>query len=360
MLIGGINPGGGAGIVNFKCAPTYRNCIIRDNKSRKGAGVYNMVATTTPADPSFTIQPAATFINCSFINNYAVARGGAVSNDLGTEPTFLQCTFKDNKCDGKGGAIYNDFRCSPTLKYCVFTGNSAFDGGALGNDGSSSPIITNCTFYGNHAIDMGAALYQGSGPANNPVVTNTIIWGNTCENGPAEIVNWHDNSPVVTFSCIEGGYFGDGNFDADPLFVDPENGDFSLADNSPCIDKANGLAAPLTDRFDRDRYDDTGIPDGPVSAIVAAMGDLGKTARQGTAPADIGALERQKTTQSERLKTVYVNSDNQGQQDGRSWQTAFRTLQPAIELAYRTKAEVWVTSGRYLPCLLYTSDAADE
>ena len=30
--------------------------------------------------------------------------------------------------------------------------------------------------------------------------------------------------------------FGEGNIDADPQFTDPENGDFSLQSNSPCID----------------------------------------------------------------------------------------------------------------------------
>ena len=349
MIIGNINPGAGAGIVNFKCAPTYRNCIVRDNKARKGGAVYNMSATTTPKDPAFKLEPAATFINCSFINNYAIGRGGAVSNDLGTEPTFLKCTFTDNKCDGKGGAIYNDFRCSPTLVSCLFTGNSAYDGGALGNDGASSPIITNCTFTKNHAIDMGAALYQGSGPANNPVVTNTIIWGNSCDNGPAGIVNWHDNSPVVTYSCIEGGYHGAGNISTDPLFVDPDNGNFALSANSPCVDVANGLAGPTDDRLGAGRFDDKGMPDGPVASVVAAMGDLGRTARRGTAPADIGAFERSESTTSEQMSTVYVNANSTGAEDGRSWNTAFKTLQPAIELAYRSKAEIWVAKGTYKP-----------
>ena len=107
MIIGSVNPGAGAGIVNFKCSPTYRNCVIRDNKARKGAGAYNMTSITTPSNPDFEVQPAPKYINCSFINNYAIGRGGAISNDLGTEPTFVQCSFIDNKCDGKGGAIYN-------------------------------------------------------------------------------------------------------------------------------------------------------------------------------------------------------------------------------------------------------------
>ena len=71
---------------------------------------------------------------------------------------------------------------------------------------------------------------------------------------------------------------------------------------------------------------------------------------KGTAPADIGAFERQKSSPTEKLTTVYVNSANAGgQQDGRSWQTAFGSIQPAIELAYRGGAEVWIAKGTYTP-----------
>ncbi|MCA9428078.1 MAG: hypothetical protein KC994_23570, partial [Candidatus Omnitrophica bacterium] len=40
----------------------------------------------------------------------------------------------------------------------------------------------------------------------------------------------------------------DGNIDADPLFVDPENGDFHLQAASPCIDA--GTDTGLTTDFD--------------------------------------------------------------------------------------------------------------
>ena len=133
--------------------------------------------------------------------------------------------------------------------------------------------------------------------------------------------------------------------------VDPANGDYSLGDNSPCVDAANGLIGPETDRLGVQRFDDTGIPNGAVASIIAAMGDLGRTARKGTAPADIGAFERQESSPTEKLTTVFVNAGNpnEGNQDGRSWQTAFTTLQPAIELAYRGGAEVWIAKGTYTP-----------
>jgi len=45
-----------------------------------------------------------------------------------------------------------------------------------------------------------------------------------------------DTSVVdITYSDIQGGWPGEGNIDAEPLFVDPDSGDYHLTDYSPCI-----------------------------------------------------------------------------------------------------------------------------
>jgi hypothetical protein len=61
-----------------------------------------------------------------------------------------------------------------------------------------------------------------------PVITNSIIYneygvmcgGDTC---------------TVMYSNVSGGYEGEGNIDADPLFCNTDSGDYSLAENSPCV-----------------------------------------------------------------------------------------------------------------------------
>jgi hypothetical protein len=72
---------------------------------------------------------------------------------------------------------------------------------------------------------------------------NSIIWENNPEIG--EIVcddgSWWPYLPgceslIINYSNIEGGWEGTGNIDADPLFTDSENEDFTLQDDSPCID----------------------------------------------------------------------------------------------------------------------------
>lgn len=362
-ILRGANQAFGAGILNYQTAPTVRNCIIKDNHANKGGGMYNMASRSAGPGPGAGGEdaPAPTVINCTFIGNSARARGGGVSNDLGTHPTFINCTFLDNKSGGKGGGMYNDFRCSPTITNCVFARNVAFRAAAMGNDGSSSPKVTNCTFTLNRADDFGAAMYQGTGPSNNPVITNSIFWGNIAPNGPKEIVNWHESNPTVSFSCVEGGYPGLGNIDADPLFVDPENGDFRLQPGSPCIDAGNGAVATEKDRAGNPRYDDKGMPNGALAALAlrSARGEGGPPAQRGQRraapapsgpPVDIGAFERQDDTKVTAQSVVYVDTDNAaGPGDGKSWATAFRSLQRGLDYAYSAGAEVWVAEGTYRP-----------
>ena len=40
---------------------------------------------------------------------------------------------------------------------------------------------------------------------------------------------------MISYSNIEGGWDGEGNFSADPLFCNTDSSDFTLYDNSPCV-----------------------------------------------------------------------------------------------------------------------------
>ena len=367
IVLSGPNPTQGGGILNYQAAPIVRNCIISNNSAGKGGGAYSMcnqsgmfrAPVAAGEEPDYP-----TFVNVTFIDNHARGRGGGAANDLGTHPTYINCSFINNVCDDKGGGMYNDFGCSPTITSCVFAGNSAVTAGAMGNDGSSSPDITGCTFTGNYAKDLGAALYQGTGPANNPTITNCILWGNIAPSGAREMFNWHECSPVVTCSCVEGGYPGIGNIDSDPLFVDAQNGDYRLAAGSPCTDAGNGSVASGKDRDGKPRYDDRGIPDGLSAASVTVSSPPGgpppggpppgaapqPAAASAGPPVDIGAYERQSDTVMPALDVVYVDVDNvEGPWDGKSWATAYRNLQKAMDHAYAVDAEVWVARGTYKP-----------
>ena len=133
---------------------------------------------------------------------------------------------------------------------CVFTGNKAdVGGGAILVDGGNLEMI-NCTLSGNQAGDNSGGIAIDECYIT---ITNCILWGNHAESDLSQIA-WGD--PVVTYSCIQGGWPGVGNIDADPCFADPNNGDYHLKSEgwrwdanrkvwtwddvtSPCIDAGN-------------------------------------------------------------------------------------------------------------------------
>ena len=266
----------GGGMLNEGSSPTVTNCTFTANSADAGGGMANEFSSPTVE-------------HCTFIANSADV-GGGMATQFGS-PTVIGCTFRENQ--GEGGGMVNSGDGSPTIVDCIFSGNvcTQDDGGGMNNSEGSSPIVINCTFDGNISIGGGAgidneassptmincmfigniAATEGGGMLNwessamvinctfannsanagggmdnefsNPIVTNCILWGNT----GGEIRN-HPGSPIVTYCDVQGGYPGTGNIDADPMFVDPDNGDFRLQAGSPCIDAGNNWAiVGLTD-----------------------------------------------------------------------------------------------------------------
>ena len=152
-------------------------------------------------------------------------RGFIFQSGEGQDSVLKGFTITDGEAD-RGGGIYCMNGSNPTITNCTFRGNSAY--GSLGRlpkaygggicCQSSNPIITNCTFHGNLAVDQGGSIYCED---SSPTLTNCIFWGNT----PDEIYGYNVE---VTYSNVQGGFGGEGNMDVDPLFADPENGDYHL------------------------------------------------------------------------------------------------------------------------------------
>jgi hypothetical protein len=98
----------------------------------------------------------------------------------------------------------------------------------------------------------------------------------------------------VTFEyCdIEGGWAGEGNIDADPLFVNAAAGDFRLRMDSPCIDAGTNDAPdlPLADHEGDDRVIDGDLDGLAVVDIGADEEILHVAARFGMVNAGAGDL----------------------------------------------------------------------
>jgi len=201
--------------------------------------------------------------DCTFTRNTADAVGGAVSNYLGGSPTFINCSFRFNGVvDGGptplgGGAFLNDSG-SPTFINCLFFGNKASEGGAVVTVGYPLTFI-NCTFVNNEATERDAgAIFDNNG---NSLIRNCILWNNKAKR---QSTNEIYNSPVlpgktdVTYSDVHGGWAGEGNIDADPLFVNTANSDLRLQTNSPC--RNTGRDHPLLSSLSRENTSSSTTP----------------------------------------------------------------------------------------------------
>ena len=308
--------GDGGGMVNTNgSSPTLTDCSFEGNSAfSHGGGMHN--SSSSPV-----------LNNCTFSDNWVDydGSGGGMYND-GSSPTLTGCTFESNSAgSGGGGGMYNSNGSSPLLTNCTFAGNSAayFDtamGGGMYND-ASSPDLTNCSFASNSADDSGGGMYNAS--ASSPALTNCILWDNT----PDQVSN-SSSSPVVTYSDVEGGYPGETNINENPLFVDPDNGDYHLGPDSPCIDVGDNDAPNLP------LYDFEGD-----IRILDGDGD-------GTATVDMGVDEVSETTPPPAV--IFVDLDASGENDGTSWEDALTDLQDALAWAV-DGVQIWVAAGTYKP-----------
>ena len=63
------------------------------------------------------------------------------------------------------------------------------------------------------------------------IIINSIIWNRT-----GQSIEYYLTPPVVSYSDIKNGWIGEGNIDEYPMFADTASGNYSLLENSPCID----------------------------------------------------------------------------------------------------------------------------
>ena len=163
----------------------------------------------------------------------------------GGAPEITYCYFTENYSQGNGGAIRLTNGTNARVARNVFWKNSAYSfGGAISIEGCAEDMeLFNNTMCENRANTAGALFVDDC----SPLVLNNIMWKDTAHYEYEIYVNEISYAPEIDYCDIYGGWIdgGDSIMDLDPLFADPENGDFQITwanypDNdqtkSPCID----------------------------------------------------------------------------------------------------------------------------
>ena len=198
---------------------------ITGGNAYDGGGIYCTSSAPTIRDNIITGNVSETY-------------GGGISCNY-SSAVIMNNTITSNSAY-YGGGISFDRYTSSVIKGNNISGNSAEEGGGIGCFTFSSPSITNNTISRNSAGTNGGGVYCYY--VSSPTVTNTIIWDNTASTDPN--ISVYSADPLFNYCDVQGNWEGEGNIDADPLFVAPDSGDFHLQSNSPCID-AGDPESPL-------------------------------------------------------------------------------------------------------------------
>ncbi len=326
----------GAGIFCHSGSPTIGRCVIRDNRARLLGGGLHCRQNSDPRIHNCTIignfshnrgggihaffDSDLRIEECSILNNTAGLGGGGIHVEQESNMVMVDSIIANNQVIGEssagGGVLVST--SSVQIHGCIIVGNSAERSGGgllLGGSGrsallsssliannwsgdngggvypiSNSTTIANCTIVDNVAQNFGGGIFSAGSEVS---IANTVLWGDHAVLGQ-EIYARSGGSPTgpsivnLSYDNIDGGMdsvfvegastveWGPGNLDLDPLFANPDNGDYRLLTGSPCIDAADNTAVPddvTTDlngnlRFvDDPATPDSGNPDG-INPIV--------------------------------------------------------------------------------------------
>ncbi len=203
-------------------------------------------------------EDSRSIVNGFTIINGSAYDGGAIHCTNASSPCIVNCRISANEALDDGGAVYCH-TSSPSFANCILAFNEAQDGGGAAHLYNSNAVFVNCVIAGNLAQGSGGGL---NNTGSSPTLTNCIIW----DNSPSPL---HGGTPTVTYSVIEGGHQGQGNIDEDPLFVDPNNGDFHIRPYSPCLDSGdNTVVLSIAQDFEGDNRIIDGDGDGSATVDI--------------------------------------------------------------------------------------------
>jgi len=213
---------------NISVIGAHRETTFIDGNQNGSVVVFENGEASTTLLKGFTIKNGSgNEIETSAANIFA---GGGILILNNSRPQIVDCIIKGNYAS-QGGAVYTR-EASASIQKCIITDNTSYIMPVLACTTIVQIEIINCTIYNN--IGGNDYPYLGSNGPNIPLtIINTIIF----EENPTQaslpggsLIGGSISYSNIFLPNCEGC---DGGFD--PLFCDVDNGDFTLASNSPCV-----------------------------------------------------------------------------------------------------------------------------
>ena len=258
---------GGAMAVNTNSTLEVYNTSFVDNTSEGTSGAIEVYdySTATVDGCTFTGNVgidggggvgvyeygSADVRNSTFRNNGTAFSGGGVDSWYG-DVTISGCVFESNtaRTDVEldwtyGGALYSN-ASALNVQRTVIAKNEADHGGGVCLEMDVNANFVNCTIVDNTGVEAGGGISLYDGVVTLNLVNTIVAW-----NEGGNVLNPSEGLGQVnaTYSDIfdEGAWPGEGNINADPMFVDAEGGNYHLAAGSPCIDTGDPASEPDPD-----------------------------------------------------------------------------------------------------------------
>ncbi|MEO0403515.1 MAG: choice-of-anchor Q domain-containing protein, partial [Bacteroidota bacterium] len=252
--------------------------------------------------------------------------------------------------------------CDVTADRCVFR-NSLGDTNTIYVNIGGTFSFTNCLFHHNNHVDFGPFLLIGAG-GDVEFINCTITEGNASQLGSlsegeemrfTNCILWNNNwaqpnnssnKPTMQYSVYEdASQFEDlgNNVNANPLFINALNNDYTPAEGSPAI--GIGLNSAISQAFDLNREDriqgvnvDAGCFESQFS--VSGCTDTSAENYNPIAVVDDGSCIL-------GPQILYVDLDATGTGDGSSWENAVTTWGEINDHDFG-KDQIWIAEGTYL------------
>ncbi len=215
--------GGGIGASNNAFVGIHQSPVVGNNAGMYGGGI--------AAAQHVMVQTFGAAVN----GNHAGMHGGGIALYDSVNLSMEMSDVRRNTSSGDGGGIFANVAEVHTFRTVIADNNAQGVGGAMRSD-SAYVNLQYATIAGNSSMARGSAL---STLWSSVQVYNSIIWGNS---GPSPDLDLASTDAQITYSDIQGGWAGQGNIAADPMFENPANGAYNLTMGSPCIDAGDPAA----------------------------------------------------------------------------------------------------------------------